>query len=127
MIINLCMVLKYLHVDKKIVHRDLNPANLMVDNQYNIKLADFGLAKTLSQSIPMMNSFVGTLVYSCPEIVQNKPYSEKAGLIFIFNIRHLVFRMLGLRANNFENALLKQQSLNFSKKNSRSRLRKTDN
>ena len=28
--------------------RDLNPANIMIDNHFNVKLADFGLAKTLS-------------------------------------------------------------------------------
>ena len=31
----------------------------MIDNHFNVKLADFGLAKTLSQSVNMMNSFVG--------------------------------------------------------------------
>ena len=41
-------VLKYLHADKKIIHRDLNPANIMIDNEFNVKLADFGLAKTLN-------------------------------------------------------------------------------
>ena len=41
----------------------------MIDNNFNVKLADFGLAKTLTQSIHLMQSFVGTLIYSCPEIV----------------------------------------------------------
>ncbi|KAL4469437.1 hypothetical protein ABPG74_004690 [Tetrahymena malaccensis] len=77
-VVNLSSVLKYLHYDKKIVHRDLNPANIMIDNEFNVKLADFGLAKTLNQSVNMLQSFVGTLMYSCPEIVQNRPYSEKA-------------------------------------------------
>lgn len=77
-LIHLCSVLKYLHVEQKIVHRDLNPSNIMIDNNYMVKLGDFGLAKTLSSSISMMNSFVGTLIYSCPEIVQNNAYTEKA-------------------------------------------------
>ena len=62
--INICSVLKYLHSDKKIIHRDLNPSNLMIDSNFNVKLADFGLAKKFSQSISLMNSFVGTLVYT---------------------------------------------------------------
>ena len=36
----------------------------MIDSNYSIKLADFGLAQKFSQSMNMMNSFVGTLVYS---------------------------------------------------------------
>jgi len=42
----------------------MNPSNLMIDSNYSIKLADFGLAQRFSQSMNMMNSFVGTLVYS---------------------------------------------------------------
>lgn len=43
----------------------------MIDNQNNLKVADFGLAKGISQSLHMNNSFLGTLAYSCPQIVQN--------------------------------------------------------
>jgi serine/threonine protein kinase len=38
----------------------------MIDNNFNLKLADFGLAKMITQSYQMANSFVGTLIYSCP-------------------------------------------------------------
>lgn len=70
-LISLLSVLRYLHFDRKIIHRDLNPCNIMVDNKFNLKVADFGLAKSISQSLNMANSFVGTLAYSCPQIVQN--------------------------------------------------------
>jgi serine/threonine protein kinase len=43
----------------------------MIDNKFNLKVADFGLAKGISQNSEMINSFVGTLAYSCPQIVQN--------------------------------------------------------
>jgi len=79
-VVSLLSVLKYLHVDKAVIHRDLNPANIMVDNNFNLKLADFGLAKAITQHQQMTNSFVGTLVYSCPEIVSNRAYSEKADI-----------------------------------------------
>jgi serine/threonine protein kinase len=52
----------------------------MVDNKNNLKVTDFGLAKGISQSLQMNNSFVGTLAYSCPEIVQNINYNEKADI-----------------------------------------------
>ncbi len=74
-LISLLSVLRYLHFDKKIIHRDLNPSNIMVDNKFNLKVTDFGLAKGISQSLQMANSFVGTLAYSCPQIVQNQSYT----------------------------------------------------
>ncbi|CAD8137081.1 unnamed protein product [Paramecium octaurelia] len=76
-LIDLLSVLRYLHFDKNIVHRDLNPANIMVDSSYSIKICDFGLAKHFQEDI-INNSFVGTLIYTCPQIVENKAYSEKA-------------------------------------------------
>ncbi|KRX04155.1 Protein kinase-like domain [Pseudocohnilembus persalinus] len=79
-IIDLCSVLKYLHDDQQILHRDLNPANIMIDSSFNIKLADFGLAKRINQTFQLQQSFVGTLAYSSPEIVQNKQYSQKADI-----------------------------------------------
>ena len=45
--INICIVLNYLHNEKRIVHRDLNPSNIMIDFDYNVKITDFGLAKEI--------------------------------------------------------------------------------
>ena len=68
--VQLCAALRYLHVDKRIVHRDLAPGNVLIDGDFNLKLADFGLAKRWgNQSASVMKSFVGTILYSCPEIV----------------------------------------------------------
>jgi serine/threonine protein kinase len=54
------------------MHRDLAPSNILIDGDFNIKLADFGLAKKWgTQSASVMKSFVGTILYSCPEIVQS--------------------------------------------------------
>ncbi len=39
------MVLKYLST-VKILHRDLKPENILSDNDFNIKLCDFGLARS---------------------------------------------------------------------------------
>lgn len=47
----------------------------MVDHKLNLKVADFGLAKSISNTSQMTHSFVGTLVYSCPQIVENKNYN----------------------------------------------------
>ena len=55
--------LQYLH-ENKIVHRDLKPSNIFVDSEGRVKLADFGLSKTLghSQSSSSLGVGVGDLV-----------------------------------------------------------------
>ena len=38
----------------------------MVDNKFNIKVTDFGLAKVISAETKLSQSFVGTVSYSAP-------------------------------------------------------------
>ena len=65
----LCDALEYAH-QHKIVHRDLKPANMLVDRQGNLKLADFGIAATMAESLSrssMQGSVSGTSVYMSPQ------------------------------------------------------------
>ena len=48
------------------LHRDIKPANVFLDQQANIKLGDFGLARTLSSNASFATSFVGTPYYMSP-------------------------------------------------------------
>ena len=52
----------------------------MITNANRIKLIDFGLAKTLENGIKVMQSVVGTIAYTCPEILQGQGYTEKADI-----------------------------------------------
>ena len=38
--------LAFMH-EANIVHRDLKPANILIDQQYNVKICDFGLSRSL--------------------------------------------------------------------------------
>ncbi|XP_065896487.1 serine/threonine-protein kinase Nek10-like isoform X2 [Dysidea avara] len=74
----LVLALRYIHKDRHIIHRDLTASNVMLTNNDHLMLMDFGLAKQKQRELSMMESVVGTMVYWCPELVQNQPYTEKA-------------------------------------------------
>ncbi|XP_020566119.1 serine/threonine-protein kinase Nek10 isoform X3 [Oryzias latipes] len=77
--IQICLALRYLHKEKRIVHRDLTPNNIMLGEKDKVTITDFGLAKQ-KQENSKLTSVVGTIVYSCPEVVKNEPYGEKADI-----------------------------------------------
>ncbi|XP_060936435.1 serine/threonine-protein kinase Nek10, partial [Limanda limanda] len=77
--IQMCLALRYLHKEKRIVHRDLTPNNIMLGEKDRVTITDFGLAKQ-KQDNSKLTSVVGTILYSCPEVVKNEPYGEKADI-----------------------------------------------
>ena len=65
----LCEALDYAHNRAKIVHRDIKPSNLMVNSRDEMKVADFGIARSLSDSVSMLTTrhTSGTLLYMSPQ------------------------------------------------------------
>ena len=65
----LCEALDYAHARGKIVHRDLKPANLMVDRHGDLKITDFGISASLSDSRSRVSNVgtSGTLAYMSPQ------------------------------------------------------------
>jgi serine/threonine protein kinase len=69
-IANACQALLYAHEEVKVVHRDLKPANLMLTSRGQVKIADFGIARSVSDSmsqVTMRKGTSGTLVYMSPQ------------------------------------------------------------
>jgi formylglycine-generating enzyme required for sulfatase activity len=66
----LCSALQYAHGRAQVVHRDLKPANLMVDTHGELKVLDFGIAASLSESVTRVSKQAGssgTPVYMSPQ------------------------------------------------------------
>jgi len=69
-ITQLCEALDYAHNRAKCIHRDLKPANLMVNQRGDLKITDFGIARTLNDSasrLTMEQDRSGTLIYMSPQ------------------------------------------------------------
>jgi len=68
----LLKALKYMH-SAFIIHRDLKPSNLLLNSECLLKVADFGLARSIKiregDDIPMMTDYVATRWYRAPEIL----------------------------------------------------------
>ncbi|XP_050259496.1 serine/threonine-protein kinase STY46-like isoform X3 [Quercus robur] len=73
----------YLHKNN-IIHRDLKAANLLMDENEVVKVADFGVARVKTQS-GVMTAETGTYRWMAPEVIEHKPYDHKAD-VFSFAI-----------------------------------------
>ncbi|KAG4403676.1 hypothetical protein GLYMA_01G161600v4 [Glycine max] len=75
--------MNYLH-QNNIIHRDLKTANLLMDENEVVKVADFGVARVQTQS-GVMTAETGTYRWMAPEVIEHKPYDQKAD-VFSFGI-----------------------------------------
>src|SRR5437773_3175007 len=69
-ITQLCEALDYAHNRARVIHRDLKPATLMVNQRGDLKVADFGIARSLADSATRLTAaggLSGTLVYMSPQ------------------------------------------------------------
>ncbi len=75
--------LNYVH-SKGIAHRDLKPENLLFDNNFNLKIADFGFAAPIHgrDGKGYLKTKLGTESYMAPEIHARSPYSGASVDIF---------------------------------------------
>ncbi|CAI5478459.1 unnamed protein product [Closterium sp. Yama58-4] len=73
----------FLHKNN-IIHRDLKAANLLMDENDVVKVADFGVARVKANS-GVMTAETGTYRWMAPEVIEHRAYDHKAD-IFSFGI-----------------------------------------
>ncbi|OCT67373.1 hypothetical protein XELAEV_18038668mg [Xenopus laevis] len=61
---------------KDVIHRDLKPGNLLMDQDGYIKIADFGMGKTGIGYGDRTNTMVGSPAYMAPEVVMEEEYTR---------------------------------------------------
>lgn len=83
--------------DQGILHRDVKPANVFLDEDFNVKLGDFGLAKDTAQQKETRGhaeSFVGTPGYMSPEVFRGDRYDGKSD---VWSLGCVTYELCALR------------------------------
>jgi len=77
MLRQLCACVSYLHAHpKEIIHRDINPRNIMINARGHLVLIDFGIS-TWRQRADVDNEVCGTIGYAPPEVILSTDANEK--------------------------------------------------
>ncbi|PNY03173.1 receptor-like protein kinase [Trifolium pratense] len=94
--------IEYLHqgCDERILHFDINPHNVLIDDSFIPKITDFGLAKICSknQSIVSMTAARGTLGYMAPEVF-SRNFGNVSYKSDIYSYGMLLLEIVGGRKN----------------------------
>ena len=82
--IDTALAMNYLHLCKPpIIHRDLKSANLLLSEDWTVKLSDFGLSRAMENQLHLTR--VGTTGWTAPEVLSNQKYTTKAD-VFSFGV-----------------------------------------
>src|SRR5580765_2846927 len=75
----------------EIVHRDIKPHNVIVSPDWNVKVADFGIARSGASQMTEAGSIVGTAQYLSPEQARGKPVDQRSDL---YSLGVVLYEML---------------------------------
>ncbi len=91
---NMCAGVQFAHKNG-VIHRDLKPNNLLIDEFDHMRVSDFGFAKAMasgdSASMSSTGSLIGTPAYMAPEIWRGKPATAQSD---IYSLGCILYEML---------------------------------
>ncbi len=103
------LALDYAHKEARVAHRDLKPANLMLNNKGVLKIADFGISRSISDNMTRVSSAVhgasGTLVYMSPQQALGEAASA---LDDIYSLGATLFELLTSKPPFFTGEIMTQ-------------------
>jgi serine/threonine protein kinase len=76
----LICVLEYLHFAKRIAHRDIKCENILLDNESNIRVIDFGFSRAFETPDDLFHTACGSPCYCAPEVVMRTGYTCSADI-----------------------------------------------
>jgi len=75
-----------------VVHRDLKPSNIMIDKEGNVRIMDFGIARSLeAKGITGAGVIIGTPEYMSPEQVEGKDVDQRSD---IYSLGIILYEMV---------------------------------
>ena len=84
----ICKALKYAH-DKNVIHRDIKPENVLISNEGEVKLTDFGIATskdTEDEGLTSAGMTLGTPAYMSPEQISDTKTVDKRADIYSMGV-----------------------------------------
>jgi serine/threonine protein kinase/ketosteroid isomerase-like protein len=86
----LCAGLAFAH-KAGIVHRDVKPANIMIDREGVVRILDFGIARIEGSAMTQDGTMMGSLNYMSPEQMLGKPVDQRSD---IFSVGSVAYELL---------------------------------
>lgn len=90
---DVCLGLRHAH-DRGIIHRDLKPGNLLMTGDRQIKITDFGIAKSFGSNQNTGDNVLGTMDFMSPEQARGEPVTTRSDL---YSLGTVLFTLLSGR------------------------------